>query len=97
MSKNVVMRELKDGSGFSACNASEENVGKRRCNHKHSSVSFNVQINKIDNKLQEVVVSEEYNKLDKRDKKAVVKAFVESLTPIDKETADFVLDKLRNM
>lgn len=96
-SSTVAMRELKDGSGYSECRSSEENVGKRRCNHVHSSVSFNVQVNKIGRSVKEVVVSDDYNKLEKRDKETVVKAFISSLTPIDEEKAESILKQLRNM
>ena len=96
-SSNVVMRELKDGSGFSACRASEENVGKRRCNHVHSSVSFNVQVNKVDSHIKEVIISDDYDKLDKRDKGTVVKTFIYSLEPLDGDQAEDIIAQLRQM
>lgn len=95
--KEVVMRPLKDGSGFSPCSASEENVGKRRCNHTASSVSFNVKVNKLGRSVQEVVVSEDYEKLDTRDKKEVISSFISSLPVISKEEADDLIAQLRNM
>lgn len=96
-SSTVVMRELKDGSGYSECRSSEENVGKRRCNHVHSSVSFNVQVNKVGPRVKEVIVSDDYNKLEKRDKETVVKTFISSLTPIDEDKAESILEQLRKM
>ena len=96
-SSTVVMRELKDGSGYSECRSSEENVGKRRCNHVHSSVSFNVQVNKVGPRVKEVIVSDDYNKLEKRDKETVVKTFISSLTPINEDKAESILEQLRKM
>lgn len=95
-SSTVIMRELKTG-GYSPCHAKEENIGKRRCNHIHSSVTFNVQVNKIDSRVQEVVISDDYDKLDKRDKEKVVKTFISSLQPIDESKADSILEQLRDM
>lgn len=96
-SSTVVMRKLKDGSGYSECRSSEENVGKRRCNHVHSSVSFNVQVNKVGSRVKEVIVSDDYNMLEKRDKETVVKTFISSLTPIDENKAESILEQLRKM
>lgn len=93
----TVMRELADGSGFSPCSASDENVGKRRCNHIPSSVKFTVQVNKIGPRVNDIVISDDYAKLDKRDKQQVVKKFVKSLAPIDKDTADNIISQLRDM
>lgn len=94
---NVVMRPLKDGSGYSACNASEDNVGKRRCNHTASTVSFNVEVRKLGGKVQEVVVSDEYEKLDKRDKATVVSKFVQDLEPIEEKKLENILNILRDL
>lgn len=93
----VVMRPLKDGSGYSPCSASEENVGKRRCNHVHSSVSFNVKVEKVGSRIEEITVSDDYDKLDKRDKTVVVEKFIQSLPEIDQNTADSILSQLRGM
>lgn len=93
----VVMRQTSEGD-FSPCAAAEENVGKRRCNHlPGDSNKFEVQINKIDGRVKEVVISEDYNELDKRDKVTVVKKFVSTLEPISKKDLDLVLKELRAM
>ena len=96
-SSNVVMRPLSDGSGYSECHASEENVGKRRCNHTLSSVSFSVQVNKVGPRVKEIMVSDDYDKLEKRDKESVVKMFLSSLEPIDDDVADDIISQLRKM
>lgn len=36
------MRPLADGSGYSECHATDENVNKRRCNHKLEGGSMEV-------------------------------------------------------
>lgn len=92
-SSNVVMRPLKDGSGFSPCKASDENVGKRKCNHTHSTV-FNVKVTKIGRNIQTIEISDEYDKLDKRDKQEVIKKFTEALDPISKKQFDKVKKEL---
>ena len=97
MSSKVVMRPLKDGSGYSPCSASEENVGKRRCNHTRSSVTFNVTVEKVGSRIEEITVSDTYEKMDKRDKTEVVSCFVNNLPEIDQETASSVIAKLREM
>ena len=93
----AVMRPLKDGSGFSVCQAEEENVGKKRCKHSYSEVSFKVKITKVDSRIKDIEVSDEYNKLDKRDKQTVVKTFVENLEPVSKDVAANILAKLRTL
>lgn len=96
-SQAVVMRPLADGSGFSACYASEENVGKRRCKHAHSTVNFNVQIEKSGSRVTEVKVPQEFISMPKKDKEAVVNKFIDTMRPIDKATADRVIAQLQKM
>ena len=97
MTTAVIMRPLADGSGFSPCFASEENVGKRRCKHAHSTVNFNVQIEKDGSRVTEVKVPKEYLTMSKKDKEVIVAKFIDTLKPIDKATADRVIAQLQNM
>lgn len=95
--ENVTMRQKKDGTGFSPCASAEENIGKRKCNHLAETISFNVQVEKIDSHVKEITVSPDYEKLDKRDKKVVVQKFISNLEPIDKDTADSLIATLRDL
>jgi hypothetical protein len=89
------IRELEDG-GYSFCSASEENVGKRRCKHIPGSVSFEVQVNKVDGRHSEIVIPEEFTNMTKQEKLAVVNKFVENLKPIDEETAEQIISEIRS-
>lgn len=88
-----VMRPTKDG-GVSFCSASEENVGKRRCNHVGGDVKFNVEVNNISRGMTEVVISDEYNSLEEEDKVEVIKEFISTLQPVSKKKVNSVLNKL---
>lgn len=91
-----VMRPTKDG-GVSYCSSSEENVGKRRCNHVPGDVKFNVEVNKLSHGLTEVVISDEYNDLDEDNRVEVIKEFVSTLEPISKKKLNTVLSQLSKM
>lgn len=91
-----VMRPTKDG-GVSFCSSSEDNVGKRRCNHIPGDVKFNVEVNQISHGLTEVVISDEYNELDEDNRVEVIKEFITTLKPISKKKLNSVLDQLSEM
>lgn len=91
MSNTVIIRPLKDGSGFSPCVAAEENVGKKRCNHSHGGSTM-VAINKVAPGTSEIVVdTSSISELNDDEKTGLIKGFVTSLKPISKSKLKEVL------
>lgn len=100
MSKKIgVLRARKDGTGCSLCRASDENVGKRRCNHILSNVSMTVRkegstnfVN-IDGKMNNKNTS--FSIESSTDE---IKSYISSLSAgLKKKEKDAILDTLRNM
>lgn len=96
MSRTIVMRELKTG-GFSPCVAKEENVGKRRCNHVPSNLSFKLKRDKLGTRLERVVIPQEFLDMAKKDKVKFAASLVDTLEPVNKQKADKVVKQLREL
>lgn len=94
--KTTVIRELKTG-GFSPCAAKEENVGKRRCNHIPSDVSFKLKTDKLGKSLKEVTIPQEFIDMAKKDKVKFATSLVDTLEPISQAKADKAIKELRNL
>lgn len=84
-----VIRPLKTG-GCSICNASEENVGLRRCNHTHGQT---LQVEKV-NGVNYVEVNDE--KEIKENEKEVVTYIKELSTKLTKEEKEELVNILRD-
>lgn len=89
----VVIRPIK-GGGFGPCKASEENVGKKKCNHTLGN-DMVVAVKKIAPGTSEIIVDEEsINKLSQNEKVDLIKGFVTSLKPITKKQLETVMPLL---
>lgn len=92
----VTIRETKDGD-FTPCRAQEENIGKKKCNHLKSSVTFEVRVNKVGRGIKTIEVSDEYERMDKRDKKQVISKFISDLAPVEDAKVDKIIEELRSI
>lgn len=93
---NGVMRTCK-GGGCTMCNASEENVGKRRCNHILDNASIEVRrekgINFIDISGN---VDNEKTSFSMKASQTKIKSFISSLSNgLSKEDQESILSVLR--
>lgn len=94
MSETAIMRPLKDGSGYSVCRAPEDKVGYRKCNHIANTVSFEVQVTKVDNKINEIVIGRDFVELNTGDKVALIERIIEKMEPVPADKAARILKKL---
>lgn len=93
-SQPAVMRPLKDGAGYSLCRAPEDKVGKRKCKHVPNTVSFEVQVKKIDDKINEIVIGENFIELNTGDKVALIERILDKMEPVPADKAAKILNKL---
>jgi hypothetical protein len=93
-----VIRAKKDGSGCSLCRASEENVGKRRCNHILDNA--NMQIVMSEKGINYIDISGQVNKkrteLSIKADEEKVKGFISNLAKgLSKKDQESILSVLR--
>ena len=91
-----VMRTLKDG-GCSLCNATDENVGKKRCHHVLDNASIEVR-NDGSTKFVDITgtVDNESMTMSTKASEAKIKDFIASLSSgLSKKERDDILSVLR--
>ncbi len=93
----AMMRTNKDGSGCSLCNASDENVGKKRCTHILDNAALEIRKDKSTNFVDiSGTMDGEQSTVSIKANETKIKNFITSLsTGLSKEEQEGILSVLR--